>query len=212
MRVLALSAHTDDAELGCGGTLATFTAAGHDVRYVAFSAAEDSIPAPHPRDVLRREVLAATRALGLNSDSVEVRHYAVRSFPARRQELLDDLVQLRSDYRPDLVLLPSENDVHQDHGTLAQEGFRAFKQTTMLAYELPWNMRTFRGDAFVPLTASCVEIKLRALQAYASQADRPYMRGFSTELARVRGIQAGVEYAEAFEVVRWIVNPSDFKS
>lgn len=205
-RTLVLAPHTDDGEFGCGGTIARLAEAGAEVFYLAFSAAEKSVPEGFPSDVLRREVIEATQILGLMPDHLIVLDYPVRELPLHRQRILDDMIRIGREVDPDMVLLPSSLDTHQDHQTIASEGFRAFKSTTMLGYELPWNNLTFPTQAFVFLAEEHVDMKVKALASYRSQEGRPYASElFVTSLARTRGTQIGCEFAEAFEVVRWVV-------
>lgn len=203
-RILVLSPHTDDAELGCGGTIARMAEAGASVHVVAFSAAEASL-APHlPSDTLVREFHEAVPRLGVPAAHLRLHRYPVRCLDASRQEILEELVALRREIEPDCVLLPSRNDIHQDHQVIATEGLRAFKSTSILGYELPWNLRSFSPNAFVRLERRHVEAKWHALQAYASQIAlaRPYFNeDFLTGLARMRGVQGQMAFAEAFEVV-----------
>lgn len=206
-RVLVLAPHTDDGEFGCGGSIARFVEEGRDVYYVAFSAAEKSVPAGMPFDILRSEVRAATKVLGIPERNLIVLSYPVREFPQHRQGILDDMIRLNGEIRPDMILLPSVQDTHQDHSTVAQEGFRAFKKSTMLGYELPWNNLSFHTNAFVFLQDRHLDRKIEALGCYQSQMDRPYAsEEFIRSLARTRGGQIGQRYAEVFEVIRWILS------
>jgi len=205
-RILILAPHTDDGEFGCGGTICRFCEDGKDVTYVAFSAAEDSVPKGYANDVLRAEVNDATRLLGIPPSNLIVLTYPVRQFPIYRQEILDDMIRIGKEVDPDLVLLPSPNDTHQDHQTIASEGFRAFKKTTMLGYELPWNNLTFETNAFVLLEERHIARKIEALKCYRSQEDRHYANEeFIRSLARTRGTQIGHDLAEVFDVIRWII-------
>lgn len=202
-RVLILSPHTDDGELGCGGTINRLLLEGSEVYYAAFSTAETSVPGDLPKDILKTEVKHATRELGIRPENVFIYDFQVRHLAAHRQEVLEILVKLSRDLKPDLVLQPSLNDIHQDHHTVAQEGLRAFKRTTMLGYELIWNNVTFNTTAFVRLDHKNIEAKWNALRMYRSQGERQYMQHeFVVSLARTRGTQIGVDFAEAFEVVR----------
>lgn len=201
--ILVLAPHTDDGELGAGGTIHKFIEQGCSVDYVAFSAAEDSVPEGFNRDVLRTEVLNATSELGILSDNVTVFSYKVRTFPSHRQQILDDLIKVRQKKDYDLVLTPSTMDIHQDHKTVTEEAIRAFKQKTMLGYELIWNNLTSVSTCFVKLNASNVKAKSLAMNEYKSQKGRDYTSGeFISSLARTRGVQMGTEYAECFEVIR----------
>lgn len=205
-RILVLAPHTDDGEFGCGGAIRRFCEEHSDVFYVAFSAAERSVPTDYPEDVLRHEVKEATATLGVPSGNLTVLSYLVREFPLHRQEILDDMIRIGREIKPDLVLLPSPNDTHQDHATIAAEGFRAFKTVSMLGYELPWNNLTFNTSAFVFLSEAQIAKKVEALRCYKSQQERHYANEeFIRGLARTRGTQAGCKYAEAFEVIRWIM-------
>lgn len=205
-RALVLAPHTDDGEFGCGGTIARLIREGCDVRYVAFSAAEKSVPPDYPNDVLRQEVKAATGMLGLAPENLVLFDYEVRDFPLYRQAILEDMVRLQRELDPDVVFLPSTHDTHQDHQVVAAEGFRAFKRTTLLGYECPWNNLTFSTNAFFFLAPEDLERKLQALACYKSQFGRAYASpDYIRSLAHTRGVQIGHSYAETFEVIRWVI-------
>ena len=138
-RVLVLAPHTDDGEFGCGGTMARLVEDGAEVRYVAFSIATRSLPEGFAPDTLAREVREATAELGIPAENLTVHDFDVRTFPDHRQEILELLIELWNEWQPDLVFQPSLHDIHQDHQTVAAEGLRAFKRTTILGYEIPWN-------------------------------------------------------------------------
>lgn len=202
-RVLVLAPHTDDGEFGCGGTVSRYLEEGCHVTYAAFSTAAESVPAPYPPDILETEVRAGTAALGIDPDDLLVYKYRVRHLPHARQEILEELVRLRQELRPDTVLLPSGNDLHQDHQTVHMEGLRAFKMVTVLGYELPWNNLSFDYRHFVVLEERHVQTKVDALRCYESQAWRDYSdEEFIWSWARTRGVQIGATYAEAFDVLR----------
>jgi len=203
--ILILSPHTDDAELGCGGTIKLLLEQGNEVHIAAFSACRHSVLAGFPEDVLVQEIKASTRELGVPAENLYLFDYDVRTFNFHRQEILDDILNLRNKIKPDVVFVPSVNDIHQDHYTIAQEAVRAFKFSTLLCYELPWNNFEFKTTLFFGLQESHVEQKIKALSNYKSQAHRPYMQpDFIQSLARVRGVQVGLPFAEVFEVVRMI--------
>jgi LmbE family N-acetylglucosaminyl deacetylase len=205
--ILVLAPHTDDGEFGCGGTIARYARNGSRVVYAAFSAAEQSVLPHLPRDILRTEVRKATAVLGVADEDCLVFDFEVRRFPELRQQILDRMIDLSRQYSPDLVFLPSINDTHQDHQTIAQEGFRAFKRTTMLGYEVPWNNLDFRTSCFVDIGEENLDTKIRAIGMYESQRHRSYASAeFIRSLAISRGVQIGKRYAEAFEVVRWVIS------
>ena len=199
--VLILAPHTDDGELGAGATISKLVENGAKVTYVAFSIAEESVPEGLPKNILEVEVKEATKRLGIKE--LIVFKYPVRKLNFHRQDILENIIQIRNKEDFDLVLIPSLKDVHQDHNTISQEGLRAFKNTTVFGYELIWNNLSFDTQCFVKLDKKHVESKVNALKAYKSQGFRNYLsEDFIFSLARTRGVQIGAEFAEAFEVIR----------
>ena len=206
MNVLVLSPHTDDGEYGCGGSIARFVSEEKDVFYVAFSMAKKSVPSEYPQDILRSEVKEATSVLGIKEKNLILFDYAVREFPDNRQSILDDILSLKKEFKPDMVLLPSTCDTHQDHQVIVQEGFRAFKDATMIGYEVPRNNLDFLTNVFVTLDEKQLQLKLKSVECYRSQMGRLASSAeFYESLARVRGVQVGVKYAEVFEAIRWVM-------
>jgi LmbE family N-acetylglucosaminyl deacetylase len=201
-RVLVLGAHTDD-EFGCSGTIVRLLEGGAEVYCAMLSTCQESVPEGFPKDVLSHEAKKAAEVLGVRENHLLLYDFQVRRFPAVRQEILEELVRLRKKLEPDLVLLPALSDIHQDHHVIAMEGLRAFKFASILGYELPMNTITFQHACFVELKASQVQKKVESLTCYKSQRFRNYANeDFVRSLAKVRGVQAGVDYAEAFEVLR----------
>lgn len=205
-RILVLAPHTDDGELGCGGSIAKFIEQNADLWYAAFSVIKIEREG-YPEDALRKELAEAMKALKVPEKNVLTFGYQVRQFSSHRQEILEDLIKLREEISPDIILMPSLLDLHQDHKTVAEEGRRAFKKDTILGYEQPWNNISFSTACFVPLDKRHIEKKLEALACYKTQQYRTYLSpGFIKGLARTRGTQIEKEYAEAFEVVRWVMD------
>ena len=205
-KVLILSPHTDDGEFGCGATITKLIEEGSEVYYAAFSACEQSVLPEFPKDILTKEVKAATQILGIKPENLILFKYDVRTFNYHRQAILDDIIKLKNEIQPDLVFTPSVNDIHQDHATISNEAVRAFKFTSILCYELPWNNFNFTTTCFFKLNENHVSNKVNALKEYKSQAHRSYAdEDFIRSLARIRGVQIGAQYAEVFEMVRWII-------
>ena len=204
-RALVLCAHTDD-EFGCAGAMVRLVESGVEVRYLALSRCDESVPSGFAKDVLEKECHACVAAIGVAPDAIEVARFPVRYFPSHRQEILEHFYRLNKEYQPELVLLPSSFDNHQDHATVYAEGFRAFKRSTLLGYELPQNVTSFENSAFVCLSEEHLTQKIAALANYRSQGFRSYAAPeYIESLARVRGVQCGSLFAEAFEAVRIIV-------
>src|SRR5215468_12679555 len=183
--------------------MARLVEGGAEVRYVAFSIATRSLPEGFPPDTLAREVGEATAELGIPAGNLTVHDFDVRTFPDHRQEILELLIELWTDWQPDVVFQPSLHDIHQDHQAIAAEGLRAFKRTTILGYEIPWNNLDFAYQAYISLEKRHLERKAAALACYASQQHRRYADPeYVRSLARTHGINVNREYAEVFQVYR----------
>jgi LmbE family N-acetylglucosaminyl deacetylase len=205
-KILILAPHTDDLEFGCGGTVAKLIENGNEVYCAAFSACRQSVRKEFPEDILITEIKAASNILGIKPENLILFDYNVRTFNYQRQEILDDILKLKAQIQPDIVFIPALTDVHQDHYTIAQEGFRAFKFSSLLSYELPWNNLSFNTASFMKLEEKHIQKKIDAVNEYKSQAHRPYANEeFVRSLARTRGVQINTHYAECFEVIRWIL-------
>lgn len=195
-KILALSPHTDDAELGAGGTLSKLSENGAEITMFGFSA---------PKRENEEEFRASAELLG--ADDIEIFDFETRRFLSDRQEILEILYEYGQREKPDLVLTPSTNDLHQDHQVVTEEALRAFKSSTILGYELPWNNIHFDQNGFVELDQRHVDRKVEMLMEYESQIGRrnyfeeEYLRG----LVRTRGVQVGTTHAEGFEVIRLVV-------
>ena len=205
-RILILAPHTDDGEFCAGGSISKFISEGDNVFYTAFTLAEESVPKPFPRDILHSEVKNATKVLGIKPENLMIYDFKVRRFAEHRQGILDELIILNREIQPDLVFMPCINDLHQDHSTIAKEGLRAFKHTSILSYEIPWNSITFTTSCFIVFNESHLNKKIVALNCYNSQKGKKYAsKDFIRSLAVMRGTQIGVDYAEVFEVIRWVI-------
>jgi N-acetylglucosamine malate deacetylase 1 len=201
--ILILAPHTDDGELGCGASIAKYISEGKQITYIAFSTCSQSLPSNLPGNTLISECTIATKALGISD--VRFFDFEVRKLLFHRQEILEELIKLNQQLKPQTVFLPAEHDVHQDHQVIYAEGLRAFKNCNVLGYELPWNNFRFQPNYFEKINDEQLALKQKALQQYKSQAHKNYMNpDFTRSLATVRGIQANAVLAEAFEVYRLI--------
>jgi len=204
--ILTISPHTDDVELAAGASVAKWIEEGHDVHWVTLSACHDSIPHGFDRDTLEREATAASKVMEIPADRFRILDFVVREFQDERQRVLQTFYDINREIKPDLVVIPALQDLHQDHATVAQEALRAFKLTSVVSYDVVWNNIEFRSSMFVPVEEHHIQKKIDALKSYESQAHRPYMEeDFLRAQVRFRGTQAGVKNAEVFEVLRWFL-------
>lgn len=206
-RVMVLSPHTDDGEIGAGGTIARLIEEKKEVYYVAFSSCEDSIPAGFERDALKKECIEATGVLGVPAENVVMLDYRVRHFQSMRQEILDEMIKLNKKISPEIILAPSSYDTHQDHQVIYSEALRAFKKTASIwGYEHPWNNLTFTSDIYVKLKDKHIQQKINSLKSYRSQDFRPYLdEKYIRSIAYAKGVEVNFPYAETYELVRLLV-------
>lgn len=209
MKVLIVSAHTDDGEGAAGGIINQMVNAGLDLHYVAFSISEESVPDGFEKDILEKECLESTKILGIPQENVRIFKYQVRKFSYYRQEILEDLINLKKEINPDICFTPSTTDIHQDHKVVCDETNRAFQRTASIyGYDFPWNVIYIpKLNLFYELSEDDLNKKIQALQCYKSQIVKPnncFTEEYIRSLAIVRGNMIGVQYAEAFESIREI--------
>jgi LmbE family N-acetylglucosaminyl deacetylase len=199
-KILAIGAHPDDIEMGCGGFIARSISEEIEVYTAILSKCEDEVSGDDA-DLRAKEYTASVEALGVTKYFIF--DFKNRALPGSELEILDKLAELQAEIEPDLVLIPYLEDPHQDHNAVAFAGVRTFrKNETILQYEiLRHGSHTFTPTLFVDIT-DFLDKKLDALKCYKSQFERrPYfdLESFKS-LARTRGAQSGYEYAEGFVV------------
>ena len=202
--MLFLSAHTDDVELGCGGTIRKLSKLGHHITVIVFSNCENSLIENNmdPR-TLFRENLKALTILGVD----EMIHLELenRKMFEKRSYILDYLHKLNKKEKYDMIFIPWVEDLHQDHRTVSEEALRAFRRTdaTILMYEVVAT-NGFTPNWFISLTEDELETKVMALEQYESQKIlRKYFKpSLVRSIAEYRGIYVMEDYAEGFVLVR----------
>lgn len=201
--------HPDDGELGCGATMAKFIEQGDEVFYLALSPCKNAIPEGFSPNTLMDECYEATGIIGIPRKNVIICDFENKRFPRQRFEIFNKLEEVRIELEPDLVFVPSRQDNHQDHNTVAVEATRAFRRkNTLVAYEEPWNIITITTTAFSPVEQRHLDAKLKALECYTTQSFQKkgyFDSSYIESLAKTRGVQISTPYAEAFEIVRWIM-------
>jgi N-acetylglucosamine malate deacetylase 1 len=204
---LILAPHTDDAEIGAGGLIARLVEQGTNITYVTFSHCEESLKENLPKDTLVREAREAAQSLGVQASSINFLGLKVRRFEEYRQQILQYLIDLKRGHGVfDLVLTPCSQDIHQDHKVVTRECVRAFKDSTILGYELPWNTLSFTPTLLVSMSEVHLKKKTEAVMRFKSQSHRYYMREeFVRSSAVFRGTSISESFAEAYEVIRWVI-------
>lgn len=195
--VLCLGAHSDDIEIGAGGTLIAWIARGVrlDVHWCVLSA-------PGARG---QEAVASARAFleGAASAEIELKEFRDGYFPAEREAIKTWMQDLARRVRPDLILTHKEDDAHQDHRLVRELTWNAFRDHVVLEYEIPkWDGDLGRPNLYVPLPAAAMDRKLALLEAhFATQRSKDWFDAETFRgLARLRGMEcrAPDHYAEGF--------------
>lgn len=197
--IVAIGAHPDDIELGCGGTLYKSALRGKRVVAVFLTRGEKSGDAA----IRTNESTEALHVLGVND--IHFLDFPDTEIPGSF-EAIDSLEKFAIRYNPDMVLTHTINDTHQDHRQVGWLTMSAFRNAAkILAYETPRvQPGLFSPVYFVDITGA-VDKKWEALRCHVSQKKKRYLAYESTvNLASFRGNQVGVKEAEAFEVVKYM--------
>jgi LmbE family N-acetylglucosaminyl deacetylase len=193
--VLCLGAHSDDIEIGCGGTLLALLRQQPELKiiWVVFSAEP-------PRDTEARR--SAQDFLGdRGGHEIRVLPFRTSFFPYQGEAIKESFEQLASEYSPDLVFTHYRDDRHQDHRVLSDLAWNTFRHHLILEYEIP----KYDGDlgvpnVFVPIVDELVDRKVAGLLRHFQTQNNKHW--FSDDLfrglMRIRGMECGVKYAEAF--------------
>ena len=165
-KILALAPHVDDVEVGCGATISRFIDEGKELFYVAFSLAQESIPNRFSKNSTTIETRNSMRVLGIENKNTTILNYKVRNFLENRQAILENMINLKNNINPDLVLTPSSYDIHQDHNVIYIEAYRAFKHISILGYELIQNTQKFNNNMFISVSYDNLKKKIKSVQEY----------------------------------------------
>ena len=197
IRVLAIGAHPDDIEIGCGGTLMRLAESGAmaEVCWVVLSGEDD------------RAAEAEASARGLLPSSVDgqviVRDFADGFFPYDGREIKRFFEDLKADMSPNLIFTHQRHDLHQDHRLSCELTWNTFRDHFILEYEVPkYDGDMGRPNMFVPLDQDLCQRKITHLMTYfASQLPKRWFKeDLFSGLLRLRGMECNspTSFAEAF--------------
>ena len=143
--------------------------------------------------------------LGIDEEHVYLESFETRRFKHARQEILEYLLNLNKKFKPDLVFVHTDRDLHQDHNTVTEEALRAFRGTSLFGYDVIRSSHGFFPTFLVEVNEADVDRKINALSAYKTYQDKYY---FSPDLTRSIMVRNGAiaerEYAEGFDIFRMI--------
>jgi LmbE family N-acetylglucosaminyl deacetylase len=222
MRLLVIAPHPDDETLGCGGTLLKHRASGDEIVWCIVTCGYEPRVSSEFLANREKEIAAVGAAYGCEN-VIKLDHPTTRLDTIPREQLIDDFHRVIETARPQLMYLNHAGDVHSDHRVIfeavmsAVKPFNTFRHGVkkILSYEVPSSTDASifsLGRPFVPTVysdiTSYIEDKLRVFSLYPAEV-QPYPQPRSPDsvkaLARMRGSTIGVEYAEAFMLLRDIV-------
>jgi len=199
LSILCLGAHSDDIEIGAGGTILGLIASGVklNVHWCVLSAG----------GLRSAEARGAAEAFleGSRSSTVDVADFEDSYFPAHSRSIKQWLIEVRSRVDPDVVFTHARFDAHQDHREVNQLTWNVFRDHLVLEYEIPkWDGDLGQPNAYVPLTKAIVAKKAALLdQHFGTQRSKDWFDEQTfAGLARLRGMECRAPdlYAEAFHV------------
>jgi LmbE family N-acetylglucosaminyl deacetylase len=203
VNILAIGAHPDDIEFGCGGMLTKYVERGHDVfMFVATDGALGGDAA-----IRRREQQDSSLVIGARK--VFWGDYQDTELPLNR-ELIVHLESVIREVTPRMIFVNSPDDTHQDHRNLAQGAMSATRYVpNFLFFEVP-STQHFAPNCYTDIE-KVLDRKLACLEAHRSQVAKTNIEDLSilelaVSTANFRGIQARVKYAEAFQSLRLLLN------
>jgi len=194
MRVLAIGAHPDDIEFGCGGTIKKHVKKGDEVVFIVLSCGEKC----GDKDERKREAESSAKSFGVK---VHVFNFPDTKIPDDH-DVIDKIEKVVEEFKPDRVYTHSVKDTHQDHRKVAYATLAAARRVSeILAYESPSLYLDFRPNYYVDIS-DFIEEKIKSLNLFVSQNSKEYMKIEAIRgLARFRGLPQ-TKFAEAFETIR----------
>jgi len=195
-KILCLGAHSDDIEIGCGGSLLRLLATGQkfDITWVVFSSSEER----------KREARNSSELFLRAAERKEliVKDFRDGFFPFEGAKIKDVFESLKG-ISPDLVFTHNRKDAHQDHRLLAELTGNTFRNHLVLEYEIPkYDGDMGQPNVFIPLEPEAYEKKVSYLmEAFATQRDKRWFEKVTfLALMRLRGMECNAPsgYAEAF--------------
>ena len=216
-KILILSPHADDEILGCGGFISKYSKQNYHINVLILTNANKGAPEIYSHEEIkqiRNEAKIANKFIGTKKLSFEdLPALNLNNYPIYK--ISNIISKYISDINPEIVLIPSANDINDDHKIIfkaAKVSMRVNKKSNLkkiLSYEVlsetEWNEdeKSFNPNYFVRLDKSDINNKVKAFLKYRSQAKKfphPRSKEAIVNLSKVRGSQVFMKYAEAFKV------------
>jgi LmbE family N-acetylglucosaminyl deacetylase len=197
LRTLFVGAHTDDIEFGSG----CFIQHQENKQAVVFSNCVESIPEGFHKNATRKEL---KQSMDLLNCDCTLYYYKVRKFDKNRNSIREVLHSLQKEFNFELIVTHCSFDTHQDHQIIHEECKRVFKSASILGYFEPKNNYNEKADFYHLPELEEIELCYEAINCYKSQmAKYDYVKAKAIIL-QYFGIKVGQQFAEPFEVIRWI--------
>lgn len=194
LRLLVLGAHSDDIEIGCGGTLFRLLNRGDcTVRWVVFGC--------HGARLDEARESAEEFLSSVEASEIELLQFRDGFFPYQGAEIKEHFEELKRRVSPDVILTHTRSDLHQDHRLLCELTWNTFRDHLILEYEVPkFDGDLGRPNVFVELDESISEKKVHHLMAHFESQQQKHWYDEQTfySLLRLRGVECGAQFAEAF--------------
>jgi len=223
--ILIVAAHPDDEVLGCGGTMAACSKKGDDVYLLILGEGITSRDKKRDREKRDRQIKELKKQVRAAGKTLGVKKTFIFDFPDNRfdtvplLDIIKTIEKIKKEVRPDVVYTHHDGDLNIDHQITFRAVMTAFRPLKneqvkeIYSFEVPssteWGMDTsscFRPDCFMNIKGT-INKKIKALKAYSGEIrDFPHPRSAEAVeiLARYRGVNVGLEYAEALKVVRQV--------
>ena len=220
-KILILSPHADDEILGCGGLITKYSKKNYQISVLILTNAHKGAPEIYSEkkiNQIRNEAIKANNLIGTkklffeNLPALNLSNYPIYKITNVLNKYLDDI-------KPEILLIPSSNDIHDDHKTIfkaAKVAARTNKKSKLkkiLSYEVlsetEWNEneQAFSPNYYVSLSKADINNKVKAFLKYKTQIKKyphPRSKEGIINLSKVRGSNVFLNYAEAFKVEKII--------
>lgn len=202
-KVLCIGAHSDDIEIGCGGTILKLVQSCPEIEFLWFVASAES--------ERRHEAQESAAEFLRNAHGAELRFGGFREsyFPDQWREIKAAVENLKNRFEPDLIFTHHRDDRHQDHKTISDLTWNSFRNHMILEYEVPkYDGDLGQPNIFSPLDPEVCRIKGNIIvRHFHSQISKNWFTESTFQaMARIRGIECASEYAEAFYGRKFVIS------
>jgi len=216
-KILIIAPHPDDETLGCGGTIAKHILSGDHVTLCIATTAHKPDWSDEYLDLRSKQINEAVKILGIH-EVIELGYHTVKLDTIPQKEITERLIMIVNELQPDIAYIPFKGDLHRDHRVIFESALVALRPVNcnvkkILAYETlsetEWGqpIAPFNPNVYCDITKTFLK-KIKALKAYKTELrEYPHPRSLEAieAVAKKRGTEVGVFYAEAFSLIREVL-------